>query len=160
MDQTENEREYHIINPDNFKEFFDLIPKMREATRMGIKREIEENKIEIYQADLETTLFDSYANLIRKKWTFDIIIALSFIREPYFSDLKNEVPLINNRTLTNRLKSLSRLDIIERIVHDTRPVRVSYKLTPFGEGLRNLYSSVYIYIILKMKRKKRTFQEK
>ncbi len=140
----------YSINPKNFKEFIELIPEIRNATRLGIKREFDEYKTKIQDAEY----FYPYILLSRKKWTFDILDAIELIGEPYFNDLRNTLPLINTRTLSTRLNSLSKLDIIERIVHDTRPVRVSYKMTPFGRGLRSLYASIFFYITLTKKNPK------
>ncbi|MFX1238339.1 MAG: winged helix-turn-helix transcriptional regulator [Promethearchaeota archaeon] len=148
MNTTEDDNKY-IINPDNFKEFFERLPEMREAMRLGIKRELEENKSGKRQSEVDLSSFRSYGNISRKKWTFVIMLSISFLEEPYFNDLKKALPLISARILTSRLKTLNKLDIIERVVHDSQPVRVSYKMTKFGDGLRNLWGSFIVYVTSK-----------
>ncbi|MFX1238337.1 MAG: winged helix-turn-helix transcriptional regulator [Promethearchaeota archaeon] len=124
-----------IFDPDNFKEFIELIPKIQNAVQSGIKREFEKYKTKGYLLKVENDYFEQYSELFSRKWTNEIVLTVNYLKEAYFNDLKNTLTLINSRMLTSRLNSLSKLDIIERIVNDTRPVRVSYKMTTFGENL-------------------------
>ena len=56
----------------------------------------------------------------------------------FFNDIKNALPYINLGTLTKRLKELEQREIVVRTVHSGQPVRVSYEITPLGQGIFEL----------------------
>ena len=72
--------------------------------------------------------------LVGKRWTGAILIVL--MDGPLrFSEIKQLVPDLSDRLLSERLKELEAEDIVERRVIDDSPVRVEYALTPKGIAL-------------------------
>ncbi|MEB3767602.1 helix-turn-helix domain-containing protein [Acinetobacter sp. MD2] len=72
--------------------------------------------------------FETLAN----KWVLLLMNALE--HEPqHFNLLKKNIEGISPKVLSQTLKNLERDGFIKRTVMDTRPVRVEYSLTPFGE---------------------------
>ncbi len=153
-----NKKRQSLINLDNFKEIIELIPKVQNTVQNGIKRLLIDNFDINREFNARKTYFADYLNIFNKKWTGEIVLTINYLKEPYFNDLRNALPLINSRSLTTRLNSLKKIDIIERIVHDTRPVRVSYKMTQFGEGLCSFFTLVLVYLTQHKKEKERIFK--
>jgi DNA-binding HxlR family transcriptional regulator len=73
--------------------------------------------------------------LLGKRWTGLILAAL--ISGPgHFAELKRAVPGISERMLSDRLAELAELGLLTRQVEAGPPLRVSYRLTAAGQGLR------------------------
>ena len=73
--------------------------------------------------------------LVGKRWTGAILFVL--MDGPLrFSQVKQLVPELSDRLLSERLKELEGEGIVERRVIDDTPVRVEYVLTEKGEALQ------------------------
>jgi DNA-binding HxlR family transcriptional regulator len=72
---------------------------------------------------------------VGKRWTGAILFVLmdGSLR---FSEIRESVPEISDRLLSERLKELEIEQIVVRTVHDGAPVRVEYRLTRKGEALQ------------------------
>ncbi len=80
-------------------------------------------------------------NLIRPKWTMEIILELIVAgnNSLAFSDFEKLITGINPRILSTRLASLSKKGIIDRIVPDPKtPKKVRYKLSAKGFEFLNV----------------------
>jgi DNA-binding HxlR family transcriptional regulator len=72
--------------------------------------------------------------LVGKRWTGAILFVL--LDGPLrFSEVKQLVPDLSDRLLSERMKELEAEGIVERRVIDDTPVRVEYSLTPKGKAL-------------------------
>ena len=73
--------------------------------------------------------------LVGKRWTGAILFVLmdGSLR---FSEIRESVPEISDRLLSERLKELELEQIVVRTVHDGAPVRVEYRLTAKGRALQ------------------------
>jgi len=78
--------------------------------------------------------FHAAVELIGRRWCGALIRVLMEGRLRY-SALKDAVPDISDRMLSERLKELEAEGIIHRIVTPDTPVRVEYELTPKGRAL-------------------------
>jgi len=73
--------------------------------------------------------------LIGKRWTGAILFVL--MDGPLrFSEIKQLVPELSDRLLSERLKELEGEGVVERHVFDETPVRVEYALTDKGRALQ------------------------
>jgi DNA-binding HxlR family transcriptional regulator len=80
------------------------------------------------------TLFHRASELIGRRWTGAILFVL--LRERYrFAELREGIPGITDRMLSERLQELEAEGIVERLVIPETPVRVEYSLTPKGRAL-------------------------
>ena len=79
-------------------------------------------------------LFHRASELIGRRWTGAIIYVLLRDRSR-FADLRNDIPDITDRMLSERLQELEAEGIVERLVIPETPVRVEYSLTPKGRAL-------------------------
>ena len=72
--------------------------------------------------------------LIGKRWTGAIVFVL--LEGPLrFSEVKMLVPDLSDRLLSERMKELEAVGIVERRVIDDTPPRVEYRLTEKGKAL-------------------------
>ena len=78
--------------------------------------------------------FHRASELIGRRWTGAIIFVLIKSR-CRFATLRDAIPDITDRMLSERLQELEREGIIERTVVPETPVRVEYALTKKGRAL-------------------------
>ena len=79
-------------------------------------------------------LYHRAIELIGKRWTGAILLVL--LDGPLrFSEVRQLVPAISDRLLSERMKELEAEGIVERRVIDDTPVRVEYQLTDKGRAL-------------------------
>src|SRR3954452_6103647 len=72
--------------------------------------------------------------LVGKRWTGAILLVL--LDGPlHFSGIRQLVPELSDRLLSERLKELEAEGVVERKVLDGAPVRVEYSLTAKGRAL-------------------------
>jgi DNA-binding HxlR family transcriptional regulator len=85
--------------------------------------------------------FHYASELIGRRWTGAIIYVLLRTR-CRFAHLRDAIPDITDRMLTERLQELEREGIIERTVVPDAPVRVEYALTKKGRGLASAMDAI------------------
>src|ERR1044071_9160119 len=79
-------------------------------------------------------LYHRAVELVGKRWTGAILLVL--LDGPLrFSEIRQLVPDLSDRLLSERLKELEAEEIVERKVLDGAPVRVEYALTSKGKAL-------------------------
>src|SRR5918911_3266500 len=79
-------------------------------------------------------LYHRAVELVGKRWTGAIVLVL-LDGPAHFSEIRDLVPDISDRLLSERLKELEAEGIVERRVLGGSPVRVEYSLTAKGEAL-------------------------
>jgi DNA-binding HxlR family transcriptional regulator len=87
------------------------------------------------------TSFHSAIELIGRRWTGAIIFLLLKSR-CRFATLRDAIPDITDRMLTERLQELEQEGIVERKVIPESPIRVEYSLTPKGRALATAIDAV------------------
>jgi DNA-binding HxlR family transcriptional regulator len=80
-------------------------------------------------------LYHRAVELIGKRWSGAIVLVLLDNGPLHFSGIRQLVPELSDRLLSERLKELEAEGIVERRVIDGSPVRVEYSLTAKGEAL-------------------------
>jgi DNA-binding HxlR family transcriptional regulator len=78
--------------------------------------------------------FHKAVELVGSRWTGAVIQLLMSGPKRYCA-LREAVPEISDRMLSERLRSLEDEGIVERMVFPETPIRVEYKLTDKGEAL-------------------------
>ena len=78
--------------------------------------------------------FHKAIELIGSRWSGTILRVLLSGPSRY-ADFRHQIPDINDRMLSERLKELEGEGLIERRVVPETPVRVEYELTEKGRGL-------------------------
>ena len=85
--------------------------------------------------------FHTASELIGRRWTGAILFILlkSACR---FATLRDAIPDITDRMLSERLQELEREEIVERTVIPETPVRVEYSLTRKGRELASAIDAI------------------
>ncbi|MGB1205382.1 MAG: winged helix-turn-helix transcriptional regulator [Chitinophagales bacterium] len=73
-------------------------------------------------------------DIVSGRWKIQIISLLCNCEFRY-SELQKGLPKITPRMLSKELKDLEQNELVIRKVHDTMPVKVSYKLSDYGYTL-------------------------
>jgi len=87
------------------------------------------------------TRFHRASELIGRRWTGAIIFVLLRSR-CRFATLRDAIPEITDRMLSDRLQELELEGIVERTVVPETPVRVEYALTKKGRALAAAISAI------------------
>ena len=85
--------------------------------------------------------FHRASELIGRRWTGAIIFVLLESR-CRFATLRDAIPDITDRMLSDRLQELEQEGILERTVFPETPVRVEYSLTKKGKGLAVAFDAI------------------
>jgi DNA-binding HxlR family transcriptional regulator len=85
--------------------------------------------------------FHRAVELIGGRWT-GAVIQLLLNGRMRFAQLRDAIPDISDRMLSERLRELETEGIVERIVVPETPVRVEYELTEKGRALEQALASV------------------
>jgi DNA-binding HxlR family transcriptional regulator len=85
--------------------------------------------------------FHAAIELIGRRWTGAIIFLLLRSRSRY-ATLRDAIPDITDRMLSERLQELEQQGIVERTVLPETPVRVEYSLTKKGQALANAIDAI------------------
>ena len=85
--------------------------------------------------------FHKAIELIGRRWTGAIVFLL--LNGPSrFTTLREAIPDITDRMLSERLQQLEREGIVERSVLPETPVRVEYALTKKGRALGSTFDAI------------------
>lgn len=87
------------------------------------------------------TRFHRASELIGRRWTGAIIFVLLKAR-CRFATLRDAIPDITDRMLSDRLQELEAEGIVERTVIPETPVRVEYALTKKGRALAEAVDAI------------------
>ncbi|WP_373232678.1 winged helix-turn-helix transcriptional regulator [Cohnella sp.] len=85
--------------------------------------------------------YESAAELLGKKWT-GLIIRVMLGGPKRFKEIKEQIPEMSDKMLTDRMKELEALGILTRTVYPEMPVRIEYELTEKGRNLEDVILSI------------------
>lgn len=85
--------------------------------------------------------YESAAELLGKKWT-GLIIRVLLGGPKRFKEIKEQIPEMSDKMLTDRMKELESLGILTRTVYPEMPVRIEYELTDKGRNLEDVIQSI------------------
>ena len=77
------------------------------------------------------------------KWKIPILGALIYFKESKFKELLTIVGDITPKMLSKELKDLEINLLITREVLNTRPVTITYKITPYGESCQSVIVALH-----------------
>jgi len=78
---------------------------------------------------------------IGNKWKAVILIHL--IEKKRYNELRKELPVVTERTISLQLKELQKDGLIKRTVYTSKPpLKVEYELTAFGQTLIPLLKAI------------------
>jgi len=85
--------------------------------------------------------FHAAVELIGRRWNGPIIQAL-LSGATRFGEVRDAIPDLSDKMLSDRLKELEAARIVERIVIPETPVRTAYRLTPKGRDLMDVMRAI------------------
>jgi len=85
--------------------------------------------------------YESAAELLGKKWT-GLIIRVLLGGPKRFKDIKEQIPDMSDKMLTDRMKELEAAGILTRTVYPEMPVRIEYELTEKGRQMEEVILSI------------------
>lgn len=85
--------------------------------------------------------YELAAELLGKKWT-GLIIRVLLGGPKRFKEIKEQIPEMSDKMLTDRMKELEQLSVVKRTVYPEMPVRIEYELTEKGHGLEPVILSI------------------
>ncbi|RKP56179.1 transcriptional regulator [Cohnella endophytica] len=85
--------------------------------------------------------YESAAELLGKKWT-GLIIRVLLGGPKRFKDIKEQIPDMSDKMLTDRMKELEASGILTRTVYPEMPVRIEYELSEKGRNLEEVITSI------------------
>lgn len=85
--------------------------------------------------------YEAAIDIIGKKWT-GLIIRVLLDGPKRFKEIKEQIPSMSDKILTDRMKELESLLIVERKVYPETPVRIEYELTPMGRDLEGVIEAI------------------
>jgi len=62
-----------------------------------------------------------------------------------FNDLRRAIPTVSQKSLTTSLRRLERNGMIERVVINTRPIAIEYRISSLGSTLQDLIDSLLMW---------------
>ncbi|MFC3800569.1 winged helix-turn-helix transcriptional regulator [Cohnella sp. GCM10012308] len=85
--------------------------------------------------------FEHAAELLGKKWT-GLIVRVLMGGPKRFKDMKEQIPDMSDKMLTDRMKELESSGLVKRTVYPEMPVRIEYELTDKGRDLEDVIESI------------------
>ncbi|TXT66266.1 MAG: hypothetical protein BAJALOKI3v1_40076 [Promethearchaeota archaeon] len=142
-------RKWWILDFERIKKKFPLDMYFKNAKKLG--REVLDtyfSKVPYSKEEREKEIRFFYENLefITKKWVLEILWELETYKGSNFNELKRALKGISSRSLSDRLKDLEEHNIVSRIVEDTRPPSVLYRLSEKGKGFVELMTLVILFL--------------
>ena len=114
-----------------------LIEARLEQTLKGIEdtlaKIIENQELNPQALQEELKSLEETFNLLFQKWSLEILYSLFLKNAMGFAELKKAIG-VNSRTLSDKLKLLTKHGYVERNVTSGPPLRVEYKLTLKGKN--------------------------
>lgn len=85
--------------------------------------------------------YEHAAELLGKKWT-GLIVRVLMGGPKRFKDMKEQIPDMSDKMLTDRMKELEAYGLVKRTVYPEMPVRIEYELTEKGLDLEDVITSI------------------
>ncbi|WP_327748150.1 helix-turn-helix domain-containing protein [Streptomyces europaeiscabiei] len=82
-----------------------------------------------------------FLTLLDGPWA-TLIVRELLVGSKRFTELRNALPGISPHTLTSRLRQFEKNGLVTRTAYAEIPPRVEYRLTPHGEGLRDVLEAM------------------
>ena len=85
-------------------------------------------------------------NVFGSRWTIEILSTLYIAGDRRFNEMKHLLKGISSRTLSDKLRYLADRGLVERIVTDGPPVRVTFRLSSHGMTCGRLLSPLVAFM--------------
>jgi len=123
-----------------------LFERLKALTNLGLIRKHSNNSypLEVYyklenNEFIKNLLFflkelplsiEEFISIISKKWVFEILETLNSEISP--KEILQKIHNLSEKILYQRLREFQNINLVERIIYNTKPVKIKYKLTEYG----------------------------
>ncbi|MBT3276658.1 helix-turn-helix domain-containing protein [Candidatus Thioglobus sp.] len=83
-------------------------------------------------------------DILAGKWKI-LILWYLLSETKRFSELQKLIPRITQKMLIQKLRELEQDEIVHREVYPVVPPKVEYSLTPYGQSLKPILKSLYLW---------------
>ena len=87
-------------------------------------------------------------DVFTSRWTIEILATLYIAGDRRFNELRKLLVGISSRTLSDKLRKCTENGLLDRIVMDGPPIRVTYRLTDHGQRAGRLLGPLVAYMKL------------
>ena len=133
------------ISDEDFKKVEAAINDVREEgkTIRTIFEGYYNEEIDInWEVDAAVDAFSIFSS----RWTIEILATLYIAGERRFNEMRKLLRGISRRTLSDKLTKCTETGLVERIVEDGPPIRVTYRLTEHGRDAGRLLGPLVAYM--------------
>jgi DNA-binding HxlR family transcriptional regulator len=125
-----------------------LYTRLKVMTQLGLIKKCSNNKypLEVYYKLVNEKFLkelvrcirnlplciEKFVSIISKKWILEIMNMLVSERAP--KEILSNISGLSEKVLYQRLNELEMLDLVKRIVYNSKPVMIKYKLTAEGRS--------------------------
>lgn len=95
--------------------------------------------VEYEKCPVETSI-----DILAGKWKI-LILWYLLSETKRFSELQKLIPRITQKMLIQKLRELEQDEIVHREVYPVVPPKVEYSLTPYGQSLKPILKSLYLW---------------
>ncbi|WP_202078409.1 winged helix-turn-helix transcriptional regulator [Caldalkalibacillus salinus] len=85
--------------------------------------------------------YESAVEILGKKWT-GLIVRVLLGGPKRFKEIKEQIPDMSDRILTERMKELENNQLLKRHVYPETPVLIEYELTEKGRDLEPVIAAI------------------
>lgn len=95
-----------------------------------------------WEVDAAVDAFEMFSS----RWTIEILAALYIAGDRRFNELRSLLRGISSRTLSDKLTTCQEHGLVERVVEEGPPIRVTYRLTTHGRTCGRLLGPLVAYM--------------
>ncbi len=139
------------VSDEDFKKVEAAINDVREEgkTIRSVFEGYYDEEIDInWEVDAAVDAFSIFSS----RWTIEILATLYIAGDRRFNEMRKLLRGISSRTLSDKLTKCTETGLVERIVEDGPPIRVTYRLTDHGRDAGRLLGPLVAYMKIKQGR--------
>ena len=95
-----------------------------------------------WEVDAAVDSFEMFSS----RWTIEILAALYIAGDRRFNELRTLLRGISSRTLSDKLTTCQKHGLVDRVVEEGPPIRVTYRLTSHGRTCGRLLGPLVAYM--------------
>ena len=127
---------------DEIQKSIDRVQKNGRSIRKIFASYYDEDVDISWEVDAAVDAFEMFSS----RWTIEILAALYIAGDRRFNELRTLLRGISSRTLSDKLTTCQNHNLVERIVEEGPPIRVTYRLTTHGRTCGRLLGPLVAYM--------------
>ena len=139
------------VSDEDFKKVESAINDVREEgkTIRSIFEGYYDDDLDIgWEVDAAVDAFSIFSS----RWTIEILAALYIAGDRRFNEMRKLLRDISSRTLSDKLTRCTETGLVERVVEEGPPIKVTYRLTDHGRDAGRLLGPLVAYMKIKQGR--------